>query len=607
MNLSTCPKTVPQASSRSLQLPLSSSLDGMPATRSCGASLADITAGQQTVPWCPSGVKETRETMRKFLFIFAFFFVVLPIRATDLYIAQTATGASTGADCGDALPYTFFNSSSNWPSPIGPGTTVHICGTITAPAGASGFLTFQGSGVSGNPITLRFENGAVLLAPYWGVNGAINTNGNSFVIVDGNSLLGTIQATANGTGLANQNSNGVGVLIRNSSNVTVQNLNVINLYVHKCTGAISTCTDENGGDTIGIWLSESTSNINITNVTISGNVIHDVRWAVTANYASGGTASGYVVKNNTFYNIDHGTYMGDNNGNSINNSPIVSGNICHDTSNWDDANDSFHHDCLHISTAHAGSLINGPLIYNNYFYGEPGKDANTFIYIAGDTDGPNLDITGGYIFNNVLDNTSTVNAVANGYLLDLGQDNFVFNNTLIGYQNSNNGGVPLQVGDGGAGGGDYIYNNILSTGSQGIYFHETGTAAAMDYNVYYNLATLGRTDNSKNFYDSLSDWQSCNTTALGCPAVHDRNSVVANPLLNPGSNPPFQLLSSSSSAWQKGMNLSAYCATVPAACFDKAGVPRPAVGPWDIGAYESSQASNANAPQPPSNLAATVN
>lgn len=592
-----------------MPLPVSSSLDRTPTTRSQGASPADVNAGQQSAPWSQTWIKETRETMRKFLFIFAFFFVVLPIRATDLYIAQTATGGSTGADCGDALPYTFFNASANWPSPIGPGTTVHICGTITAPAGASGFLTFHASGANGNPITLKFENGAVLTAPYWGVLGAINIGSNSNVVVDGNSLAGAIQATANGTGLANQDSNGIGVNLGSVANVTVQNLNIINLYVHTCVGATqannaSPCKDENGGNTAGIQI--TSPGVGITNVTFAGNVVHDVRWGILPAFPSGATSSGYRITNNLIYNIDHGIFMADGNANAINNGAIISGNEVHDMANWDDANDSFHHDGLHISTAHLGSQINGALIYNNYFHGDPGQHANTFIYMAGDTDGASLAITGAYVFNNVLADTSTVNGVANGYLLDLGQDNFIFNNTIIGSQQSNSGGVPLQVGDGGAGGGDQIYNNVLSTGSIGLYFHETGVAQAIDYNNYYNL-TPGRTDDAGTTFDTLSLWHACNTAARGCPAVHDANSTVANPLLNPTSNPPYQLTNSSSAAWQKGVNLSAYCTIVPAACFDKLGNARPATGPWDIGAFESSKASTGVAPQPPSNLAATVN
>ncbi len=146
--------------------------------------------------------------------ILALMFVILAAgfsTASDIYIAQNAAGANTGADCSDAHAAAWFNSSSNWGSNsglIGPGTTVHLCGTFTAPAGSSGYLTFHGSGTSGKPITLLFESGAVLTAPYWGndpngFSGAINASGLSYITVDGGTN-GTIQATSNGTGLTYQ-------------------------------------------------------------------------------------------------------------------------------------------------------------------------------------------------------------------------------------------------------------------------------------------------------------------------------------------------------------------------------------------------------------------
>ena len=101
--------------------------------------------------------------------------------ASDIYIAQNAIGANTGADCADAHAVTWFDSGSNWGSgggQIGPGTTVHLCGTFSAPAGASEYLTFQGSGTNGNPITLLFESGAVLTATYWS-GGVIDIAGRS--------------------------------------------------------------------------------------------------------------------------------------------------------------------------------------------------------------------------------------------------------------------------------------------------------------------------------------------------------------------------------------------------------------------------------------------
>ena len=63
--------------------------------------------------------------------------------ASNIYIAQTAAGSADGTDCADAYAYTFFNTASNWgsgSSQIGPGTTVHLCGTITVPLNNSGLI-----------------------------------------------------------------------------------------------------------------------------------------------------------------------------------------------------------------------------------------------------------------------------------------------------------------------------------------------------------------------------------------------------------------------------------------------------------------------------------
>src|SRR5215470_16154049 len=99
--------------------------------------------------------------------------------ANDVYIAQNASGSGDGASCASAKAVSYFNNSNNWSSTasgmiIGPDTVVHLCGTFTGAAGST-MLTFQGNGTSGHPITLLFENGAVLTAPYWSTStGAIN-------------------------------------------------------------------------------------------------------------------------------------------------------------------------------------------------------------------------------------------------------------------------------------------------------------------------------------------------------------------------------------------------------------------------------------------------
>ncbi len=96
---------------------------------------------------------------------------VPPGGSQDIYIAQSAAGGNTGADCADALAYTFFNTSSNWASTytggkISPGTTVHLCGTITGTNTANtNILRTQGAGTSGSPITIHFETGAIVQSP----------------------------------------------------------------------------------------------------------------------------------------------------------------------------------------------------------------------------------------------------------------------------------------------------------------------------------------------------------------------------------------------------------------------------------------------------------
>ena len=71
--------------------------------------------------------------------------------SSNIYLAQSASGSGDGSSCSNARAISFFNSSGNWgtgATQIGPGTVVHLCGTITTD------LTFQGSGASGSPVVV---------------------------------------------------------------------------------------------------------------------------------------------------------------------------------------------------------------------------------------------------------------------------------------------------------------------------------------------------------------------------------------------------------------------------------------------------------------------
>src|ERR1700733_10467884 len=121
--------------------------------------------------------------------------VVLPLLATsgvaaaagtDVYVAQTKAGAGDGSSCAAAEDITWLDTSTSWGGAGGvqPGTTVHLCGTISSPIFA------QGSGTAAAPITLLFEAGAKMSAPTWTTApsqeyaGAIQLNGVSYIVVD---------------------------------------------------------------------------------------------------------------------------------------------------------------------------------------------------------------------------------------------------------------------------------------------------------------------------------------------------------------------------------------------------------------------------------------
>src|SRR5258708_23135164 len=129
-------------------------------------------------------------------------FALPAMAASDIYISQSGTG--NGTSCGSPLSAAWFNTAANWGTgsgQIGPGKTVHLCGTFTGTAGST-MLTAHGSGTSGNPITILFEPGAVLTAPYWSSTGGLVLSGQSWIVVNGDiggGRQGIIQSTDNGS------------------------------------------------------------------------------------------------------------------------------------------------------------------------------------------------------------------------------------------------------------------------------------------------------------------------------------------------------------------------------------------------------------------------
>lgn len=512
--------------------------------------------------------------------LLAVMFVILAASfsaASDIYIAQNAAGANTGADCADAHAVSWFNTSSNWgsgSSQIGAGDTVHVCsGTFSFPAGTSCGLSFQGSGSSGNPITLIADQGAVTItAPYWAGSkngGPICSSGFSWITINGDNNL-TLQASANGTNLANKADYGFGVWAYTGDNVTIENLTVSNIYVHACTEPISGCTDEGGQNTGGIAAQGS-------NVTISGNTVHDAKWCITGGVGGSVTVANRSIHDNTIYNCDHGVAVGVGGNNGVLNGLLVYNNTIHDFQNWDDAANNNHHDGIHIWSYNAGDSITGALVYNNYIYGNWGAGMNSALFAEAMTGLP-----GAFYFNNVIVDQSTVSHNGCGDICLEVNGVAVVNNTI------DNSGA---VGGGAVAINNYgtnvlVENNTINGASEAIGFASGSSWATVDYNNYYGIGGSGWNQSS-----SLSGWQS----SCSC----DSHSAVANPSLGSNHIPT----SSSTALIQKGANLSGMSISV--LNLDKAGLSRPSAPTnWDIGAYQYS--SGSTAPNPPTGLGATV-
>jgi hypothetical protein len=498
--------------------------------------------------------------------------------ANDIYIAQSAAGGASGVNCAGALPMTFFNAASNWgtgAAQIGPGTTVHLCGTFTASAGASGYLTFQGSGASGSPITLTFESGAIVQAPYWGANGAIYVSGKSYITIDGGAD-GLIQATLNGTSggtcpggtCTYQQFAGEGVYLTGDSYVEVKNLTIANLYVH------SSVSDTGGSGLhnpwgIGVWSGDS-------NITVDNNTIHDVNWGVFVEFASGSPDSNLDFHSNSIYNVSVGIAGGDGTAGATLTGPVnIYNNVIHDTENWDANGDVNHHDGIYIWLTNASSSWTGAYnVYNNWIYNIE-TSCSAGIYFDS---GASSTYPAGTAFNNVIG----TNCGGDGAIYDKSGKMRLYNNTFTDAQQT--------INSQSSGTGQILENNI-SAASEGILFGQMSLATS-DYNAWYALTNPAMTYSTS--YSTLAAFKS--STGF------DAHSITSAPNLSTSFVP-----NAGSPVIGAGVNLYSVCNGQPnpglgALCYDKAGNARPTSTAWDMGAYQST----GTQPLPPSGLTAII-
>lgn len=475
--------------------------------------------------------------------------------ASDIYIAQNATGSDSGADPLNAHSASWFNSNA-----VG-GNTYHLCGTFNGSAGSTMF-TIPASGTAGSELVLLFEKDAVLQAPYWsGTNGAIYASGKHHIVIDGGQN-GVIRNLANGTALTYHNSS-VGIKMSNVNNVEIKNLNINGIYANG--GSDPNATDVGGQSTANIAFSGNSSY-----VYVHSNILDNSRTGIDFTYS--GNVNDVAIHSNLLRDHCWGILVETNDPTSVTSNLNVYNNEITGWLNWQcpananyctDKTDKYHTDGIIVWRSGGGAY--GPNIFNNYIHGSLGKASGTaYIFCTYGTTPPGATCN---IYNNLLINSSTESFP--GIWLRGGTTHKVYNNTIIG--NSNLAGSAITIQDNNT--KAIIKNNIVSNYRLGIsgYLSLPNMVKESNYNIWNNIYTgpTGPSMFSGGSWYSWSQWKN-----LGYDVASSNDSDLST---------TFRIKSTSSPSFKQGTNLTTE--NLPGLNFDKDGVARPATGNWDLGVY----------------------
>lgn len=486
----------------------------------------------------------------------------------NLYIGSANAGSADGSSCANAKIYTFFNSSSNWgagATQIGSDSTVHICGTITTSSNTNA-LTFQGSGMSGHPVTLLWETDAILESPYFPLTtGAVDASSRSYLTINGGSN-GIIRNTANGGARANQQST-LQMNANACASCVVENIHFNDAYVW--SGGSDTMNSTN----VRAILPPS------SNSTLHNNSFDNCGWCVYYGWVNGDDSIEWYA--NYFVHYGHAmAAFATGASTNLTNFKVYGNELDGPGTAWDDVTCINHKDGIHVFGGGSGTYsVDNFYFYNNYAHGNWGTCPTGWVFVeAGGTD---AHLKNGYFWNNVgiVDPSAAANTtgwftVASG----ISGVQKILNNTFIGANNTDNtlclnlailAGVTAQ-------------NNTISNCGDPIQINSS-TVVSVNNNFYGT--SCGNGGNcfiwNGSFTGSFAAWK----TACSCDGASHQNS---SPLLNSDGSPK-----ASSPVIQAGTDLTSTATGALASLSSdttlggaRVAVARPSGTAWDDGAYQ---------------------
>jgi hypothetical protein len=497
-----------------------------------------------------------------------------------VYISQSGGSPANGTSCADAYSASWFNTAGNWgagAAQIGPGTTVHLCETITSE------LTAKGSGSAGLPITVLWETGASLtLSTCDQTNGCFNIANLNYIILDGGTTCGyvngspvvcngSIQATAAGSGLTDSTGYNAGIIADNCQHCEVRNLLISNIYQHT-----SVSDDALSGSPYAIGVT-TTGNYDLK---LHNLILHDAGTAVQ--YIPGTGDAGFQLYNSDMYNNVYGVAIAGSNSLAKPTQVLIHDNHIHDSNKWDATGCPYHEGGIHgwscdNNIPACGAVISGLSVYNNLFDGNFGACLSSLILMEGNS-------TNSSLYNNAFV-PSAYGQANSGLVCLVGTNWTVDNNTVVGLGASSHC-MSLGIGWTGSSITSFQNNIISNCGTDLIVNQSPAALGASNTNWNNNLYTYG-TDpwtfqgTPASWYSTIANWRTYS-------GVDSNSTWYASPsslLLNSNGSPQV-----TSPAIGVGANLTSLGIT--ALDSDIIGTARPSggacpgVGCWDIGAYE---------------------
>jgi len=502
-------------------------------------------------------------------------------------LALLALTATSLAQSGSTFYVSKSGSNSNSGSYTAPWLTIqHAASTVTA--GATVYVetgtynesvNFPNSGTSSNPITFANYPGETATIDGTGLTvsgtqGLINIVNGSYITINGFQIQNYTTSKAAATP--------AGIWITGSGT----GVKILNNQVHNIT-----TTTEKNGNAFGIAV-YGTSSTPITQITISGNTVYDLKTGESETMNVDGNVTYFLISNNVVHDNDNIGIdaigfegVGPTGSDQARYGEVV-GNTVYNISGINNAGegDSYDADGLYCDGC-------------EYVVFERNTVYSCDIAMEAASEHSGHDSSYVTIRNNLFYNSNAVGVTFGGYANKVGGSDHVVvvNNTLYN-NNVKNQGAEFQIQyHSGSQSGNIFENNIVYAGTQNVWIYSFVKAnstypappATLNWNLYYS--TKGYVSGTSIDWAGKSNYASFAAYQSG--AGEDENSPVANPDFDSvGSNFDLQSGSPAINAGSASLTCSVgYCGSSSSiyGSTDYAANPRiNSSGQINIGAYE---------------------